>query len=207
MSNITIGNETRVGKNDVKYTVTLDGKLVGAIRRTWDASGHGQYQYTPKGSKKGGEFFLSLASCVRSLRDDAPEYKLRKLDPATIVCGPITWRRDDTNDRGGETWDASLTGNREDDRKLHLTCFHVKNYGPKRAHDRSDKHGFVAWQVGSGGPFEWMAAHTAPVTDAIRAATPWLVDYWREQAAEKMAEANELVRRLSDVLDQTEVKS
>lgn len=197
MNTITIGNETKAGKN-VRYPVRLDGKLVGAIRRTWDASGHGQYQYWPTGAKKGGEQFLSLRSCARSLHDDEPESTPELVDAKTVKCGPITWTRDTSTDE--ESWDATLTGSRESDRELKLTCLYIKNYGRKRAHDRSDRHGFVGWQVGSGGPFEWMGDHTASHLTVIRAATPYVVDYWRQQARERLAQSLDIAGKLGVLL-------
>ena len=46
-------------------TVFLDGKEVGRIHKV----GNG-WSYFPKGQKKGGEVFKSLAACKFSLRDD-----------------------------------------------------------------------------------------------------------------------------------------
>jgi hypothetical protein len=48
-----------------KYSVYLDGKLVGHIKCL-----HGCYQYFPKGHKDGGEVFTTMEACKRSLEQD-----------------------------------------------------------------------------------------------------------------------------------------
>lgn len=43
--------------------VRLDGRVVGEIRPV-----EGGWQYVPKGAKEGGEIFVTLGGCQRSLR-------------------------------------------------------------------------------------------------------------------------------------------
>jgi hypothetical protein len=55
---------TYVNNSSVLVIVLVDGKQVGEIRNTADG-----WSYFPKGQKKGGEVFKSLAACKRSLED------------------------------------------------------------------------------------------------------------------------------------------
>jgi hypothetical protein len=52
-------------KGEAVYWVHLDNRVVGLIQR--DERG---YFYTPKGSKKSGERFPSLAACKLSLQTE-----------------------------------------------------------------------------------------------------------------------------------------
>lgn len=98
----------------------------------------------------------------------------------TIYHGPFKFVR---NDSGGcECWDVVLPDN------LRLTRFGVKNYGG----EPNDLSGFTGWRVVSGGPFT-NAGGWSSRDAAICGATPWLIDYYRKQAAEAMAEAATLM--------------
>ena len=65
VNNIQLGQMTSVGKG-WQWKVRLDGRIVGAIKKTRDANREFLYQYKPRGGR-GGEHFSTLQECIRSL--------------------------------------------------------------------------------------------------------------------------------------------
>lgn len=54
--------------SDPTVKVYLGSKLVGHIRQQQDAEGgYGGWVYYPRGNKVGGDAFLTLAACKRSI--------------------------------------------------------------------------------------------------------------------------------------------
>lgn len=106
----------------------------------------------------------------------AQPWPVAAVNDDTIHHGPFKFVRDDSG--GCECWDVVLPDN------LRLTHFRLKNYGG----EPNNLSGFTGWRVVSGSPFTNAGGWSTRV-DAIRGATPWLIDYYRKQAADKITEA------------------
>jgi hypothetical protein len=122
------------------------------------------------------------------------------INETTIQCGPLTWKRKDN--AGHECWDC------EPPAGLSLSYFCVKRYSAKpEMHKvdmtfyggtfREEENAFSGWRLVSGGPFTSVGGWSSR-DDAIKAATPWLVNYWTAEVAELRARATRIERSLAE---------
>jgi hypothetical protein len=108
----------------------------------------------------------------------------------TLVVGPFTWRREDSSN-GEECWELV--------RPEGLTYFCVKNYGG----EPNANSGFSGWRLVSGGPFTEAGGWTSR-GDAMSGVVPFLIEYYRYQAASRMAEAERLEAAVSAFISKVE---
>jgi len=108
----------------------------------------------------------------------------------TVTCGPFTWDvRISDKDRDRETWMLQLPA-------PGMTVFYVKNYGG----DPDPKTAFSGWRVGSGGPFTSWGGWTSR-DDALRGATPKLIEYYLKEIDEEFRRATARQKAMQDLLN------
>lgn len=101
-----------------------------------------------------------------------------------IMCGPLTWVRDD-EPREGSRPGAEVWRVKRPHPELKLTGFCVKNYGGGCV---NPDNAFSGWRLVSGGPFT-QAGQWGTRAAAIRQSTPFVVAYYQRQAIERRDEA------------------
>lgn len=109
----------------------------------------------------------------------------RKLETtSTIKVGPFTWTREDNGDC--ECWELVTP------KETGLTYFCLKNYGGKP----NNSSGFTGWRLVSGGPFTNAGGWTSR-ENAMHGVIPFLLNYYREQAARLIAKAQRINRAMN----------
>ena len=100
--------------------------------------------------------------------------------PKRMQHGPFTWRRQE-DQRECEVWLLLLP------EEVRMTHFVLKNYGG------TPGCGFNGWKLVSGGPFDAAGSYSTR-KKAVEGVTPFLVEYYRVQAAEMVENARKVVK-------------